>query len=253
MLIAGKDSPVGNEFAEGILLSQRNVVLTGNGMEMSAASENTQSDEEPVNTKVNTIIWNKPSSLSARTLILQAENAFGSLDETVLYFDEDLYASLAQRMDPSECSRTADEMILGYEYLTLEVLTRYEKKKLNGDKPGKLVFLIEECPNMMDAIRSPVIRSGTKNIASPLIASAAAAFTSFAENIAAAYGDAPFVNIILIRGERVGDYVSDGPLAKWLASYLDSVDDLKNKLSSKKSIQWIKPGVKSAGGFSLFH
>lgn len=248
MLIAGKDVPAGNDFAEGLLDSSRNVVITGTGADVELSEEKEASESR----KAVTLAWNKASSLSARSIILQTETSFDKLDETVLYFDEEMYAGLAQKMDPSECSRTADELILGFQYVALEALARYERKR-NGELPGKLVFLIEECPNMMDAVRSPVLRSGTKAIASPLIASAAGAFTSFAENIAAAYGDAPFVNIVLVRGEKSGEMAKDDSLAKWLASYLDSVDELKHKLTAKKSIQWVKPGAKSAGGFSLFH
>lgn len=248
MLFAGKDAPAGNDFAEGFLSSSRNVVIAGTGADSGLDEENESSESR----KAATIIWNKASSLSARSVILQTETTFDKLDETVLYFDKEMYAGLAQKMDPSECSRTADELILGFEYIALEVLARYEKKR-SGDTPGKLVFLIEECPDMKDAVRSPVLRSGTKSIASPLIASAASAFISFAENIAAAYGDAPFVNIVLVRGEKNGEFAKDDSLAKWLASYLDSVDELKHKLNAKKSIQWVKPGAKSAGSFSLFH
>lgn len=249
-LVAGKDIPAGNEFAKSLLLSSRNIVITGNGDNVKA-NENNESSE-PDN-KSLTVLWNKASSLSARSLILQTETYFEKLDETVLYFDEEMFAASAQRIDPSECSRTADELILGFQYLVLEALSRYEKKRNTNDIPGKLVFLIEECPDMKDAVRSPVLRNGTKAIASPLIASAASAFTSFAENIAAAYGDSPFVNIVLVRGEKNGEFAKDDALAKWLASYLDSVDELKHKLTAKKSIQWVKPGTKSAGGFSLFH
>lgn len=106
---------------------------------------------------------------------------------------------------------------------------------------------------MVDAVRSPALRGGAGSVASPLVAAAAGAFVAFAENIAAVYGDCEYVNIVLVRGDRgMETSKTDDVLAKWLGSYLDSVDGLKNKLTAKKSIQWAKPGAKNPGGFTLF-
>ena len=45
----------------------------------------------------------------------------------------------------------------------------------------------------------------------------------------------------------------DDVLSRWLGGFLDSLDELKSKLTARKSTAWIKPGSKKAGGgFSLF-
>ena len=255
MLVAGKDMPSGGKFAEGLTFTNRNILITGTDIEIpesSNASDGDDLEKGSIKAGVKSVEWNKSSSLSARTLILQAENTYDRIDEAVLYFDEEYFASIAEKMDAAECSRTCDDLISGYMYLTLEILSRFEKKNSSGT-PGKLVFLLKEGPCMVDALRAPVLRNGSNSIASPLVAAAAGAFASFAENIAAVYGDTEYVNIVLVRGDNGMEVAkADDSLAKWMGSYLDSVDGLKHKLTAKKSISWIKPGAKSAGGFSLF-
>lgn len=256
MLVAGKDLPAGSKFAEGASFASRSVMMTGVAVDIPAVQAEDGSESSQKELPVMGIAsaeWNRASSLSARTLILQTENTYDKLDEVVLYFDEDYFASIAGKTEIGECAQTCDNLILGYQFLTLETLARFEKKNAGGAVPGKLVFLLKEGPCMIDALRSPTLRSGATSVATPLVASAAAAFTSFAENIAAVYGDMEYVNIVLVRGDKSNEFVkTDDALAKWLGTYLDAVDDLKSKLTAKKSMQWTKPGAKNPGGFSLF-
>ncbi|MCR5217822.1 hypothetical protein [Treponema sp.] len=265
VLIAGKNSGDIDRFSDGLLSFSRQVVETDaisfpevktgrktiaeKKAELAAFEEEKEIQSQ---SGICTFEWNKASALSARNLVLQAENFFERVDEAVLYFDEEFYASSAEKMDAAEISRTCDELILGFEYLATEILSRFERKY--EDKPFSLVFLLKEGPNLLDVLRSPAIKNGTVAIASPLVAAAAAAFTSFAENIAALYGDESYVNIVLVRGDAsMEEAKKDDSLAKWLAPFLDSLDELKSKLTAKKSAVWIKPGSKKAGGgFSLF-
>ncbi len=256
ILVAGKDSPAGSVFAEGLTFSGRNVVVTGDEVEVNEENikdEDAQTERIQRAAGFSTVEWTRASAVSARTIVLQTENLFSSMDEAVLFFDEEYFASLAQKMDAGEIGRSCDEMITGYQYLTMEILSRFEKKNSGDEKPGKLIFLLKEGPCVSDVVRSPSLRNGSASIASPLVASAAGAFTSFAENIVALYGDTSYANIILVRGDLTSDTASsDDQLAKWLSSYLDEVDGLKSKLSAKKSLNWIKPGAKAGGGFSFF-
>jgi len=255
MLVAGKDTPAGNTFAEGAASQGRSVLITGTaGFDSSAAAEEDGDSTKtlPLNASVAVEEWNRGSSLSARTLILQAENTYDKLDETVLFFDKEYFAQLAGRTEASECAESSDNLILGFQYLAIETLARFEKKNVGGIGPGKLVFLLKEGPCMADALRLPSLRNGANSIATPLVAAAAGAFTSFAENVAAVYGDLEYVNIVLVRGDKNMEAMkTDDSLASWLAAYLDAIDD-KGKLSAKKSVQWIKPGAKNPGSFSLF-
>lgn len=249
ILIAGKDSPAGNEFAEGFLLASRNVLLTS-AHEVPVDSENQNQDSSDTN-KIILEEWNRSSSLSARSLVLQTETNFSRIDEAVLIFDKEQHAADATKMNAAESSRISGDLISGYQYLALELLNRFEKKNTAAEQNSRLIFIIEECPTVSDCIKTPALRNGTKSIASPLVAAAGAAFVSFAENIAAVYADKPYVSIYLVKCDHDDFSGSDKSLAKWLADYLDNADEGKHKQNSKKSIQWIKAGAKT-GGFSFF-
>ena len=243
--------PAGSKFADGLALSGRNVAVTGPEQDSGSGA---QDASRQLDTASGTYVieWHRTSPVSSRSLILGTEAAFDTMDEAVLYFDEEWYASLAAAPSVEECLRCCDELIFPYQCLALEVLSRFEKKNTSG-LPGNLVFLLKESPCIADTLRSPA-RNGVSAIASPVIAAAAAAFTAFAENIAVQYGNQSFVNILLVRGDRSTDIVaSDVELAKWLGSYLQAVEDNAQRFSAKKSLGWLKPGAKpSSGNFFSF-
>ncbi len=254
ILVAGKDMPECSAFCESLSKSGRKVAAGGKETEADEAKKTiaerrTQmeayNESKTVEAKsgICTFEWNKSSPLSTRSFILQTENAFQSLDEAVLYFDEEYFASNAQKMDAEEVSRCCDEMLLSFQNLALEILNRFEKKYT--ENPFTLIFMLKECPCVSDAARLPSLRNGSVAIASPLVAAAASAFSSFAENIAAMYGDSVFTNILLVRGECKSDKsLTQGQEAQWLSSYLDGLYAQKTKLSAKKSMQWISIGAK---------
>ena len=195
--------------------------------------------------------WSKSSPISARTVVLEAEAAFGRIDEAVLYFDEEWFARQGSSVSGEECVRGCDELILPYQCLVMELLCRFERKYAAA-LPGKLVFLIKETPSVADSLRAPAVRNGVGAIASPVVASAAAAFMTFAENIAALYGDKEFVNIFLMRGNVTSPVAAnDSECGRWLAEYLDESESSRLQLDAKKSLVWIKAGAR-AGGLSLF-
>ena len=252
VLIAGKEFPFGGKLLNGLIFTNRNVCITVPPLEEDSVNKNNINNisnigniEENINGKA--VEWNKASPVSCRNVILQSERYYEHINEAVLYFDEDFYASKAQRLDAEECTRVCDELILSYQYLALEVLSRFERKN-NVQNPGKIVFVIKEGPCLADALLAPAVRNGINAIASPVIASAASAFCSFAQNFAVQYGDLPFVSIILVRGDNnIPDAASDELLGRWLGSYMDSVEKQKEKPGSKRAMQWIKPGTKGTG------
>ncbi len=262
ILLAGKDSEDCGKFTDGLLLSSRQAAVTGKINAVDWDSKKTQSerkadteafDEEKTKQAESGLCsfeWIKSSALSARNIVLETENYFSSIDETLLYFDEEFFASRSGKVDAEEIARTCDEMILGFQYLTYEILSRYERK-FNGS-PRTLVFILKECPSVVDVFRSPGLRDGKTAVASPVISAAAGAFTSFAENIAAAYGDESYINIILVRGDSsMEETKREETFSKWLCSYMDEIES-GQKLSAKKSVQWVKPGSRKSSGFNFF-
>lgn len=247
ILIAGKDMPDGNDFADGAQAAMRSVAITQSPNSRISAPAN-----------IKAFPWQRTSPVSARTLILDCETAFEHLDEAVLYFDESYYVAKFNTFTTQECTKAIDEMVLSFQYLTLEILSRYEKMaSLNlypKDAPApKLVFLLKKSITESDVGRKPALRSTVPMASGPFVASAAAAFEAFAENTASLYSTRGYVNIILIRSELGGNEASknDRALGEWLCSYLDDLDLQKRKPTLKQTLAWVNAGAK-AQGFSLF-
>lgn len=252
VLIAGKEMPAGSKFADGMALSKRSISITTNELQEKKDDEE-RSAQITEAAGISLVEWHKSSPISSRTVILGTESVFGKMDEAVLYFDEEWFASHEGRFSSNECSRGCDELILPFQCLTREVLSRFETKNSSGT-PGVLVFLFKEAPDLVDTLRTPALRSGSESIASPVVAAAASAFVIFAENIAAQYGNNSFVNIILARGGDGNETSSsDVEFGKWLASYLDDFEATGAKMDAKTSCEWVKAGTRyGSGGFSLF-
>lgn len=254
ILIAGKNMPEAGNFTEGIAFSGRNIIVSGNIADSEetkrltiaerkanqAAYEEEKAQE--ARSGMCTIEWNKSSPLSARSLVLQTATIFGRMDEAVLYFDEEWYASKAEKMDSEEIVRGCDDMIAGYQYLALEVLNAFQRRETSEGK-GRLVFLLKETPNRIDVLKNPAVKDGLSPIASPLVAAGAAAFASFAENIAAVCSDSIFVDVIIVRGDSsMEGFRRDDETGRWLSSYLDAY--VSPDPMGRKEISWVRPGEK---------
>lgn len=261
ILIAGKNMPDAGSFTDGVAFSGRNIIITGpqtdevqpvKKLTIAERKANQAAYEEEKNLEAKsgicTIEWNKSSPLSARSLVLQTLTIFNRMDEAVLYFDEEWFASKAEKMDSEEIARGCDEMIAGYQYLALEIISTFQKREAS-EGPGTLVFLLKETPSRIDVLHSPALKDGLSAIASPLVSAGKAAFASFAENLAAVCNDSIFVNIVLIRGDNsMEGFRRDDETGRWLCTYLNSMDTSK----SGKKAQWVKPGAKPSSGFKLF-
>lgn len=255
VLIAGKDMPAGSKFADGIALSGRSISITSPEVEHDE-EDDPGSEKSTAITEasgISLVEWHKASPISSRTLILSTEATFGKMDEAILYFDAEWFAQLEHPLSCGECTRGCDELILPFQCLALEILSRFEKKNASGT-PGMLVFLFKETPDLVDSMKTPAHRSGGVAISSPVVAAAAAAFEIFAENVAVQYGNKSYVNILLARADMVNDIgSSDVELGKWLSSYLDAFESTGAKFDAKTSVEWVKAGSRyGAGGLKLF-
>lgn len=249
VLIAGKDLPGGLDFADGVLMTGRNVVST--------TSESMHAKQAADGGAV-TVMWNKTSPVSARAVVLECENSFRRLDEAVFVFDEAYFAEKYDGMSHENCSRGMDEMILSYQYLVQEVLARFEKRYaydyVNEEaiKPGKLVFLMKSSPSELDILKNNNLRNTVPCAAGPFVGAAAAAFEGFAENIAAMFGGRDYVTVILAKADSSMELgKNDRALAGWLSNYMEEVDNLKHKPNAKQCASWVKAGAKASGGFGF--
>lgn len=241
ILIAGKYLPEATNFADGAEIKMRNVAIT---------DPKISRDNVPVS-NIKTLPWSRPSPVAARSLILECERIFGNIDEVVLYFDESYFATKFHSLTMQNCSQTLDDALLGYQYLTLELLSRFEKtSELNASlgKPQvvpKLVFLIKNSVNEFDIKKNPALRTELPAPSNAFVAAAAAAFVAFAENIAAVYNSKEYVEIILANADFENEAAkTDNSLGQWLCDYLDELDTKKKRASLKQELSWIKAGSK---------
>lgn len=245
ILIAGKDFPYGRDFASGALLKRNSVIIT-----CDKENNDLPSGDGSVN-----IVWNKASSLSSRSLVLSSMNVKGRLDEVVLYFDEELFAPKFGNPGSKESLQCFDELILSYQYLTSEILLRFNQRKNAGlqNKIQKIVFIYKSNPSVYESVFSQELKNSAKTLSKALVASAASAFKAFAQNIAASLIDSAEIIPLLVECAPDNEfYNNDSDFSRWLCDYMDELDELKKSLTEKQKLSWIKAGSKLPGKFSLF-
>lgn len=234
IVIAGKDVPSCTDFAEKLLLSGCNVVV--------ATSSETK--DSRLSSEIKTAAWNKSSAISARSVIIQAETFHNFTDDAILYFDAPQFAAQFGALAADVCAPASDAMILGFQYMTLELLNRTEQHK----SKSRIIFVLKTHPTAVEAGRSA--KRFLSAPANAIVAAAEAAFATFAENIAAHVAESQYSSVLLVTGDSQNETMQkDSVLAEWLNGYIDVLDSKKD---GQKSIAWIKAGAKAPAGFSLF-
>lgn len=220
-IIAGKDYPAGTAFSTFAHEMGRNVLITlPTGVEIDMTTLNTK-----------TIVWNRQSPISTRSVILKAMNDYKIVDEIILVFDAQFFAPDYSTNDIEGFSHTIDDLILGYCYMAHEALALFEKQNT-----GRLVFVLKYASTSAAPIRS----SADVRPASIPLSVAQDAFIALAENYAARYETGKAIQITLVRTESN----SDNELCTWLFPFL-------NDLQARKTSGWIKTGTKAGRGFSF--
>ena len=240
ILIAGKNLPESVDLAESFALQGFDVIITGRQEEKKLLQ----------NSNIQVAPWNKTSAVSARSFVIQSEIASGKLDNALLYFDAPMFASQFTSFSIEESPRALDEMVSGFQYLAIELLTRFEQHRTKA----KLIFAIKTHPSVNDVLHSQNLKSSISGPANPFVAAAEASFATFAENVAALYGDKENITILLVTGNSQSEIMKkDSTFASWLSNYIFQVDGLKRKIDAKHSAKWIKAGAKNPGAFPFFN
>ncbi len=239
ILIAGKELPSMAEFADAFALSGSNVVVADESGEAKGLSSK----------DIKVLSWNKCSAVAARALILQAESLVGLPDRFIFYFDAEYFSRKFAVFSLDMCSRANDSMILGFQYLSMEIFNRIQQ---HGSK-ATVVFILKPVATLREATFNPVLKSSGADIANPVVAAAEAAFANFAENIAAMNFSNENVQVILVSGDEHNEVLKkDSLLSQWLDSYIDASVSAKHKPNAKNALSWVKAGSKSPSSFSLF-
>ena len=232
VLFAGKEYPAGRDFAISATNHNRNAVITvaemPEGLEDGAISEGMYPAK-----------WSRNSPLSARSVILQAENCCGSFQEAVVIFDINQYAGNFEDLAPGTCSKAVDTMISSYVHLVSEILARFKRK--GG---GTVIFVLKKASvdDSSGGFRKPV---------SILAGMAEGAFKGLAETIATTFGQDESLKVVLTKA----DYgTTDEQFSNWLFEVLDAPNSIVGKFDAKKGPQWFKMGGKTdkTGLFNRF-
>ncbi len=173
---------------------------------------------------VREIRWNRSSSLSAKTVLIEAKSAFASLDQAVLLFDTPFL--LATVPAGNSFANIVDEHIKGYLLLVREINAFFAQQK-----KGRLVFVVRG----RDALQSPA--AVPSNIP---VAVCEAAFTALAAETASACSlqPNPALQTLLVTLES-GEEAEN---LAWL------VEQLEQTTPSRNQTRWIKAGQRGLFG-----
>lgn len=231
ILIAGKDFPSSAAFVNA-------------GVKAGYASAvSVSQSEKKIPDTLCPFNWNRHSSVSAHTFILEAVNTFKLLSHALLIFDAKEYEQRFSDFDAQTISEVTDEAIAGYMFLAKELIEFFSKKETGGT----LCFLYKP------SFATKEIKSFAKNKDSipageALVAAASAAFKAFAESTAALHGYEQ-VKIILAEYDESEERNTEAQTAETLFAYLNAYNTSDKY---KQSIRWIKLGTKASAPWQLF-
>ncbi|HZK20246.1 MAG TPA: hypothetical protein VFC68_05935 [Treponemataceae bacterium] len=232
VVISGNEYPATAALVQSALDAEKNVMV--------AVSDSNTEIQTPGN-EATSYVWHKTSPVSARSLLLEAENKFESIDCGFIVFDSEVFFSKFNVFTLENISRGNDEMLVSMQYLTYEFIKRFELAK-----KGMLCFVLNPVMSIAEITRN--VRSA-QNAAplTALTAAAEAAFRAFAENIAAVSVGKAYKTLLVERGIEDREIFS-----KWLIAYADQYYTVKKKISAKDSIKWLRSGAKSPASRSFF-
>lgn len=188
------------------------------------------------------LFWNRPSPLSARTVMLDAKNRFDSLDCAVLAFDVASIPASCREGDSASITHLFDEYVRGYALLISEIVVAFRRQK-----KGLLCFVLVNRESATGGQSSSVLSSSAAGPAqsaiqatglSPDIACAMAesAFVKLAEELSSSFAAAPADGIQCLLAKV--DPADEATALDWLAS------QIVNPSASRKENRWVKPGAK---------
>jgi len=163
--------------------------------------------------------WNPPSAISARTLILAAENRLGRLDEAIIVCDPQLPRCAAADLGIAEVEAFVGDQVKGWFFLVRELAAAFR-----GSGEGILALAYPETGGT----------GGKDDAADVLVQAALAVFRSLVRSLLAAAGDEPYATLGFSGGET-GD---EAGFAAFIARQLED----GGRRGSGKLQKYGKPG-----------
>ncbi len=185
---------------------------------------------EDSNTKVisTNTTWNRSSPISAHSVIINAENYFGQIDGAVLFFDSLVYDKIFSHNTVDEFTRATDELILGYNYLALELLRRFSDKN-----PGKLFFVLQSQETKSDSLKNNGKQQIIQQALGIITSMAQSAFKSFAENVSAENFNPAGSFVYLL---ETSPETTEEEIFSWIATKMQ--EDLPVYKNPKNAVIW---------------
>lgn len=234
ILIVGKELPESENLIKSFEL---------HGHKIFASSTDTVSFE---NDNIHAFSWNKASSISAKTLLIQAEAKLIQIDRILIIFDGVSYAKHFDSERIEDCTQAVENMVSSYLYFCQTLLNRISQKT----SKISVGFYLRPAMTKADLLSS---KAASQSPCSNNVAVAQAAFKALAENFGTVMYDLQHVSVFLCINESGNElFNNDRESGTWLDNYFDSLEKLKNRQNEKQSLTWIKAGGKLAGGFGLF-
>ncbi len=239
VLFVGKDLPDCLDFAEAMAKTGRKIFTT------EKLNEETSNFDSANIFKAS---WNRASAVSARALIIQSEAKLQPVDEYVIYFDSEYYASKFSLDRIEDLPPAIDTMISSYQLFMNELLFRLEQKK----EDVVITFFVRTAPSKAELIRNAKKTPNQHGI-SNIVSAAQSAFISFAENFATLVSDKNYLSVLLGQCTAQNElYNDEKQIAQWLCQSIDIIKGQKNHQNVKQALTWVKAGGKVPSGFSLF-
>jgi hypothetical protein len=178
-LVTGKSSELLGEVVQEAAVRNRPTLVARSGpLDVGSDNEN-----------VATISWNRRSALSARSVVLHAQNAYARLDEAVIVFSPVRESVPFHESSIVSIENRTDAEVKGYLFLIREIVGLFQKQR-----SGKLLLAVLEPES---------------EIRSPLEAMSLGSFTSAAEALRSYYqNEAMEIKLCSSRSNDASGYAS---------------------------------------------
>jgi NADP-dependent 3-hydroxy acid dehydrogenase YdfG len=203
ILLAGTFGELLSELAEEELAAGNRVALTTRPGETASARAGSGENQS-----LRAVAWNPRSPLSARTVVSEALNSLGLIDEALIVFSADAGKKDFHELAFADMEKTVDESVKSFFFLVKEVFTALQRQK-----KGVLSFAHHD---------------GGVEVLPPPQAAASAAFRAFASSLFAQYQNETFA---------LYGYYSSSAQTRGFARFLSSRAGSRTEKTSRR---WVK-------------
>ena len=128
-LVAGRSGETLSAIAREAVTRGRTVLL----------ARSAQADASAIPEEVQTASWNRRSALSARTLVLHAQNLFGSVDEAIVFFSPIRETVPFHESSIVSIENRTDAEVKGFLFLLREIASAFQKQSA-----GRLTIAVND-------------------------------------------------------------------------------------------------------------